>query len=106
MTEQTETVAVDRPVLKAASAWGAAGVGNVAEAASEQRAEIAARAPEWLAAIGITSWGEAAAAAAFVYTMSLLGQFWWRTFWRPYFERCGVVRRLRRRKSDRDGWRE
>ncbi len=54
----------------------------------------------WLAAFGISSWSEAAAVAAFIYTVCLLGEWWWKRFWRPTLESRGILQRKRRRKQD------
>lgn len=48
--------------VKAASAWGGVGVAK------------------WLEAIGITSWSDAAAMLAFLYTLALLGDWAWKKF--------------------------
>lgn len=45
----------------------------------------------WLA-VGITSWAEAASALAFLYTLCLLGDFWWKKFLRPFLEDRGILK--------------
>lgn len=54
----------------------------------------------WLAALGITSWGDLASFLAAVYTACLLSEWVWKRFLRPLAERRGWVRRLYRRKDD------
>jgi hypothetical protein len=51
---------------------------------------IAKIASVW-AAVGITSWAEAASALAFLYTLCLLGEFWLKRFIRPLLERYGLI---------------
>jgi N-glycosylase/DNA lyase len=38
------------------------------------------------------SWSNIAAAMAAIYTLSMLGEFWWKKFWRPLFERKGWIK--------------
>lgn len=61
----------------------------------------------WLAAIGVNTWSDAAsAAAAFasilaaIYTTCLVVEFVWRKWMRPFLERRGMLRRIRRRRDD------
>jgi hypothetical protein len=61
----------------------------------------------WLAAVGVSNWEEAASAAAFVasclaalYTLCLTLEFVWRKWLRPFLERRGFIRRVRRRRDD------
>lgn len=67
-----QTVAIDAPVAKAASAWAA-----------------------FAASLSITSWTDLAAAAAFVYSMLLIGEYVWKKFLRPLLERTGWISRLK-----------
>ena len=43
------------------------------------------------AAVGVTSWAEAASALAFFYTLCLLANWWWTKFWRPLLEKHGII---------------
>lgn len=52
------------------------------------------------AAVGITSWADAASALAFCYTLVLLGEWLWKKAIRPFCENRGWVKRKQRRKSD------
>lgn len=52
------------------------------------------------AAVGITSWADAASALAFVYTLILLSEWLWKRAIRPFCERRGWVRRKLRRRED------
>jgi hypothetical protein len=70
MTESDQTVGA--PVFKIATAW---------------------------AAVGITSWAEAASFVAFFYTLLLIFEWFWKKFWRPIFERRGWVRPKKVRDS-------
>lgn len=54
------------------------------------------------AAVGISSWSEFAAAAASVYSVILIGEWFWRRLIRSYAERYGLVSRRLRRKDDQD----
>ena len=54
----------------------------------------------WLAAIGIASWSELAAALAALYSILLIGEWFWKRFWRPVLEDRGIIKRLRRRRDD------
>ena len=53
------------------------------------------------AAVGITSWTEAAAFAAFIYTCALLAELIWKNIARPFCEARGWIERKRRRHDDR-----
>lgn len=52
------------------------------------------------AAVGITSWADAASALAFLYTLLLIGEWVWKRAGRPFAERRGWVKRKLRRKED------
>lgn len=52
------------------------------------------------AAVGITSWADAASAVATCYTAMLAIDFLWKKFGRPAAERHGLVKRRRRRSTD------
>lgn len=52
------------------------------------------------AAVGITSWADAASALAFLYTLVLLGEWLWKKAIRPFCEEQGWVKRKSRRKDD------
>lgn len=65
------------------------------------------------AAVGITSWSDVASAAqtfaavaAFLYSILLIGEWFWRKFWRPMLEARGWIKPLPRRRRDdrRDRW--
>jgi hypothetical protein len=68
-----ETASVSAPAVKIGSAW---------------------------ALVGITSWADAAAALAAVYSLILILEWIWKKFTRPFLERKGIVKRTRRRRSD------
>lgn len=53
------------------------------------------------ALVGITSWADAAAALAAVYTSILILEWIWKKFTRPFLERKGFVKRSKRRWNDR-----
>lgn len=38
------------------------------------------------------SWSNIAAALAAIYTLSMLFEFWWKKFWRPFAERRGWIK--------------
>jgi hypothetical protein len=75
------------PVLKWLSAIGAAGL---------------SRWHDFWAFFGVTSWTEAAAMSATIYSLILIAEWWWKKFWRPLFERLGWLKRTRRRSTDHD----
>ena len=52
------------------------------------------------AAVGITSWAEAASALAALYTLLLIAEWLWKRLGRPFCERRGWVKRKARRKAD------
>lgn len=52
------------------------------------------------AAVGITSWAEAASALAALYTVLLIAEWLWKRLVRPFCESKGWVQRKRRRKED------
>lgn len=55
----------------------------------------------WLAALGITSWGEFAAFLAAVYSMLLILEWCWKKFVRDLLVRWKVIGRCKRRKDDK-----
>lgn len=57
----------------------------------------------WLAAVGIASWSDAAAALAAFYSFLLIGEWGWNKIGRPFCERRGWIQRRKRRTSDVDG---
>lgn len=77
-------VSVDYPVVKSATALGGAGIAK------------------YMASIGITSWGDAAAAMAFAYSAVLFLEWWWRKAIRPCLERRGWIKRRFRRREDKN----
>ena len=52
------------------------------------------------AAVGITSWAEAASALAALYTIILIGEWLWKKLIRPFCERRNWLQRLARRRED------
>ena len=52
------------------------------------------------AAVGITSWADAASAIAFLYTMILMMEWIWKRAIRPFAERRGWLKRKLRRATD------
>lgn len=54
----------------------------------------------WLATLGVTSWGDLAAALAALYSLLLILEWCWKKFGRPFAESRGWVKRAKRRKSD------
>lgn len=79
--------------------------------AGDEITKVAAQQPEGLgvtaakvgtawAAVGITSWADAASALAFLYTLLLLCEWVWKKLVRPFAERRGWLRRPLRRKED------
>jgi hypothetical protein len=65
---------VQNPVAKTACAWGAY------------------CASELLNALGITTWAEAAAFFGTIYTLTLLGEWFWKKLWRPLFVHFGLMK--------------
>lgn len=55
----------------------------------------------WVA-VGITSWTEAAAATAMFYSLLLIGEWFWKKFWRDFFVRLGWLKPRLRRRDDHD----
>ncbi len=54
----------------------------------------------WAAAFGISSWSDLAAFLAALYSLILIGEWCWKKFLRPCFERRGWLKRRARRASD------
>jgi hypothetical protein len=52
------------------------------------------------AAVGISSWAEAASAGAALYTLLLIGHFLWKRAVRPLLEKFGFMKRRLKRASD------
>lgn len=52
------------------------------------------------AAVGITSWAEAASALAALYTLLLIFEWLWKRLIRPFCERRQWLERKKRRKED------
>lgn len=55
-----------------------------------------------VAGFGVSSWSDAAALIAFVYTACLLIEWLWKRCGRPFCENRGWVARLKRRRTDAD----
>lgn len=53
-----------------------------------------------LAGFGVSSWSDAAALAAFIYTACLLAEWLWKKCGRPFCEGQGWLPRSKRRKDD------
>lgn len=71
---------------------------------SDSGAAVAAKIVSVWAAIGITSWTEAAAFLGFIYTACMLVHWWWKTFWRDFFRMRGwFLPHRRRRPARREG---
>lgn len=51
-------------------------------------------------AVGITSWSDAAAALAALYTLLLILEWMWKKMLRPFLESRGLMIRPKRRKDD------
>lgn len=80
-----EKLAVNQPAVKIASAW---------------LVTICTK-------FGIATWADfsslmtaIASFVAAVYTICLLTEWWWKRFWRPFFEEQGLLKRRERRSSD------
>ena len=58
------------------------------------------------AAVGITSWSDAAAALAALYTLILILEWLWKRLGRPFCEKHGWLTRLKRRRGDGADWPE
>jgi hypothetical protein len=54
------------------------------------------------AAVGITSWADAASAAALFYTMLLISEWFWKKFWRPLLVRRGFLAPLKPKHAGDD----
>lgn len=50
------------------------------------------------AAVGVSSWADAAALAAFLYSVLLISEWFWKKFWRRILERRGYIKPLRRNR--------
>lgn len=57
---------------------------------------------EWCAAVGIHNWGEASQAAAFLLSICLIADFFWKRFFRKFAERRWPNRFPLRRKRRSD----
>ncbi len=80
MAASTEPT-IASPVAKGITAVVTGGAAAVADAAS---------------GFSISSWGEAAAFAAFCYSILLIAEWWWKKFWRPFAERRGWIKPKKR----------
>lgn len=74
MNQSEQSISVTNAVVKVASVW---------------------------AAVGITSWADAASAAAFLYTCALFLHLIWKNYARPFCENRGWLVRRNRRRDDR-----
>lgn len=52
------------------------------------------------ALVGITSWADAAAMLAAIYSMLLITEFAWKKVLRPFLEDRGLIDRIARREGD------
>lgn len=69
------------------------------EQISSVSAPVTKIASVWLA-FGITSWSDIAAIAAASYSMLLIGEWFYKRFWRDIFVRWGWVKPKLRRQMD------
>lgn len=83
---------IRHPVIKCGTAWGCAGVANVAEAATAAPPE----AWVWLHSI---PWGSLASLAAFLCSLVIFCEAVWKKVFRPIAQRLGWIK-PRRRLSD------
>ena len=74
MSTAQSTAEVTHPAIKVASAW---------------------------ALVGVTSWADFAAMLAALYSLLLIGEWFWKRCLRPFAERRGWIARRLRRAADR-----
>jgi hypothetical protein len=89
-------------LAKGAMAWGGVKAGEVLASNSPPAVEQAGWFVESLALIGIHDWGQASQAAAWFLSVCLIGDFFWKRFFRKYAERRWPKRFPRRRKRRSD----
>ena len=54
------------------------------------------------AAVGVTSWTDVASVLAALYTLLLIFEWLWKKIGRPFCERHGWLKRMKRRRDDSD----
>lgn len=86
MPPTTEATEVAFPAMKAASAIGAgAGTSILSTAMANPTSFFPTDFGGWAAAIAST--------CACLYTLHLLGEWWWKKFWKGFFYRRGWIKR-------------
>jgi len=80
LAQHSEHVSVPNPAARLTSAGLLAGIGF----------------------LGVSSWSDVAALLAAFYSFLLICEWFWKKFWRPFLERKGWIKRIRRRRTDAD----
>lgn len=75
-------------------------VGTQGAAASDAIAAPVAKVASAWGVVAITSWADVASMLAALYTFLLLCEWCWKRFLRPFAEKRGLVKRLKRRIGD------
>lgn len=89
---------ISMPVAKASAA--------IASAVGAQLLEGGHQAGPMFAELFTITWANLASLAAFLLTMSMLADFYWKKFWRPLFEAWGWVKPKSRRVYTAREWAE
>jgi len=82
MNQEPQTISA--PVAK--------GVATVATAASAKIMEAGDAAGSMFADLFVMTWPNIAAAAAALFSLSMLCEWWWKKFWRPVLERLKWIK--------------
>lgn len=88
MNQEPQTVSA--PIAK--------GVVTVATAAGAKIMEASDTAGSVFADLFVLTWPNIAAAAAALFSLSMLCEWWWKKFWRPVLERFGWLKARKPRK--------
>lgn len=89
---------ISSPVVKS--------VASIGVAVGAQVVDNGPQAASAFADLLVLTWPNLAAFAAFLYTLSLLIEFCWKKFWRPFLERWGFVKPKPRKVYTAREWAE
>lgn len=88
---------INMPVAKAASAITAAAVAKADVADQVVQAVTTASSYDVWVAVNSIPWATVASIAAALYSVLLIAEWFWKKLWRPFLERRGWIKKLRRR---------
>jgi hypothetical protein len=94
----TDNSEITAPVAKAAAALGAGAGASVVSVTQNAQSFMPTSLSDWMAVVAST--------VAVVYTLHLMGEWYWKKFWRPWLERNGYKKPTNRKRRYTDAARD